>query len=63
MPEEDGYVGVCVDFHEYHAFGDFYNVDLAESPDGWQTNLDIACDYAANLVTQTLEVTGNIFNL
>ncbi len=36
---------VAVDFHEYHAFGPYWNVDVAEADDGWQTNIDTSCAY------------------
>ncbi len=41
-----------VDFHEYHAFGDWNLV--VEQPDAWETNLQVSCDYAPNMQSQTL---------
>ena len=47
------YLNAGVDIHEYHAFGDYWN-QLAEQPEGWQTNLDASCDFANNMQMQTL---------
>jgi len=42
FPVADGYLNVAVDYHNYHAFGDYWN-DLAEKPQGWGIHLDEAC--------------------
>ena len=45
----------AVDFHNYHAFGSYWNIEVAESPDGWDINLEESCNYASNLEIQTME--------
>ena len=55
MTEAQGYSNMALDLHEYHAFGDYWN-GLAEQPEGWATNIQVSCDYAAKTSVQTMDV-------
>ena len=57
MTESEGYFGVQLDLHNYHAFGSYWN-DLAGQPQGWSVNLQEACDFPNYVGSQTL---GEIF--
>ncbi len=50
----EDYEGTALDFHEYHAFDEYYS-DIAIEDFAYSENLQIACDFRSELEAQTLE--------
>ena len=52
MPKDDGYHGVYLDTHYYHAFGKFWN-EMASGPlariKSWETHKKIACQFSKTM--------------